>query len=39
MGIERSTFVIGPDGLLKSIYRKVKPAEHADQVLKDLGAS
>jgi peroxiredoxin Q/BCP len=39
MGIERSTFVIGPDGLLKSIYRKVKPAEHAAQVLKDLGAS
>lgn len=39
MGIERSTFVIDPDGLLKAIYRKVKPAEHADQVLKDLGAS
>lgn len=29
-GIERSTFVIRPDGRIKSIFRKVKPAEHAD---------
>ena len=29
MGTERSTFVIGGDGKLKAVLRKVKPAEHA----------
>ncbi len=33
MGVERSTFVIGPDGKLLAIFRKVKPAEHVEQVL------
>jgi peroxiredoxin Q/BCP len=33
MGIERSTFVIGPDGHLKAVLRKVKPAEHVDQLM------
>ena len=33
MGIERSTFVVGPDGRIKKIFRKVKPAGHATQVL------
>lgn len=28
MGIERSSFVIGPDGRLTAILRKVKPAAH-----------
>jgi thioredoxin-dependent peroxiredoxin len=28
MGAERSTFVIGPDGRIAAIYRKVKPEEH-----------
>ena len=32
-GIERSTFVVGPDGTIKKIFRKVKPAGHAEQVL------
>ena len=36
MGMERSTFVIGPDGKLKAIYRKVKPAEHTAEVLVGL---
>ncbi len=36
MGVERSTFVIGPDGKLKAIYRKVKPAEHIAEVLAEL---
>lgn len=36
MGMERSTFVIGPDGKLKAIYRKVKPAEHVAEVLAGL---
>ena len=33
MGVERSTFIIGPDGNVKKIFRKVKPAEHDDLVL------
>ena len=37
MGIERSTVVIAPDGTVARIFRRVKPAEHADQVLAALG--
>jgi len=33
MGVERSTFVIGADGTLRAIFRKVKPDEHAEQIL------
>jgi thioredoxin-dependent peroxiredoxin len=33
MGIERSTFVVDRDGNLARELRKVKPAEHAQQVL------
>lgn len=36
MGTERSTFVIRPDGTIKSIFRKVKPEEHTEKVLSDL---
>lgn len=36
MGVERSTFVIGPDGRLEHILRKVKPAEHLGLLLKAL---
>lgn len=35
-GVLRSTFVIGPDGRIETVYRKVKPAEHAAQILEDL---
>lgn len=34
MGIERSTFVIGKDGAIAHIWRKVKVAGHAAAVLK-----
>jgi peroxiredoxin Q/BCP len=37
MGIERSTVVIAPDGTVARVFRRVKPAEHADQVLAVLG--
>ncbi len=37
MGIERSTVVIGADGTVERIFRKVKPDAHADQVLAALG--
>ena len=33
MGMERSTFVIGPDGVIKQIFRQVKPAQHDELVL------
>jgi peroxiredoxin Q/BCP len=33
MGNERTTFVIGPDGVIRDVLRKVKPAEHDDLVL------
>jgi peroxiredoxin Q/BCP len=36
MGIERSTFVIGPDGAIKKIFRKVKAAGHAEAVLASI---
>jgi peroxiredoxin Q/BCP len=36
-GFERSTFVIGADGKIKHVFRKVKPAEHDDLVLAALG--
>ena len=36
MGTERSTFVIGPDQKIKAILRKVKPAEHVEQLLAEL---
>jgi peroxiredoxin Q/BCP len=35
-GNERSTFVIGPDGEITQIFRKVKPAEHDDLLLAAL---
>ena len=33
MGIDRSTFLIGPDGRLKAVWRKVKVPGHVDAVL------
>jgi peroxiredoxin Q/BCP len=33
MGMERSTFVISPDGVVTHVFRKVKPAEHDALVL------
>jgi peroxiredoxin Q/BCP len=37
IGNERSTFVIDSEGKVASVLRRVKPAEHADDVLKALG--
>lgn len=36
MGNERTTFVIGADGVITEILRKVKPAQHDDLVLAAL---
>ena len=32
MGTERSTFIIGPKGKIKAVFRKVKPEEHTDLI-------
>ena len=36
MGIERTTFIIGPDGKIEKIYAKVKAKGHAAAVLEAL---
>lgn len=33
MGVIRSTFLIGADGVVKKAFPKVKPAEHAQEIL------
>ena len=38
MGVERSTVVIGADGTVEKVFRRVKPADHAAQVLNALGS-
>ncbi|MDG1437592.1 MAG: thioredoxin-dependent thiol peroxidase [Emcibacteraceae bacterium] len=38
MGIERATFLIGTDGLIKQIWRKVKAKGHAEEVLEVVKA-
>jgi thioredoxin-dependent peroxiredoxin len=41
MGVERSTFLIDPEGRIATVMRRVKPDTHVDQVLAALptGAS
>jgi thioredoxin-dependent peroxiredoxin len=36
MGIERTTFVISPEGKVEKVYSKVKPQGHAGEVLRNL---
>ena len=33
---KRHTFIIGPDGRIRKIYRDVKPEEHSRQIISDL---
>ena len=35
-GVERSTFLIGEDGRVEQVYRRVSPEGHADELLKVL---
>ena len=37
MGVDRTTFVIGPDGVIKKVFPKVKVEGHADEVLAAIG--
>jgi thioredoxin-dependent peroxiredoxin len=36
MGIERTTFLIDKDGVLRKVYPQVDPEGHADKVLNDI---
>ena len=36
MGMERTTFVIGADGVVTNVFRRVKPAQHDELVLAAL---
>ena len=35
-GVARTTYLIGPDGRIKKIYKKVDTKRHAEQILEDL---
>jgi peroxiredoxin Q/BCP len=37
MGVERTTFLIGPDGRIAHVFAKVKPEGHAAEVAQALG--
>jgi peroxiredoxin Q/BCP len=39
MGVERTTFVIRPDGVIREVFRKVKPGEHDALVLQALAGT
>jgi len=36
MGIHRMSYLIGPKGFIQKVYPKVKPAEHAEEVFRDI---
>lgn len=35
LGIQRMSFLVNPDGVIAKVYEKVKPAEHAAEILQD----
>ena len=39
MGVQRSTFIIGPGGAIEHVWEKVTPADHATEVLAALNES
>jgi peroxiredoxin Q/BCP len=38
LGTMRTSFLIGPEGSIKKVYEKVKPEQHAAEVIADLKA-
>jgi peroxiredoxin Q/BCP len=36
MGVHRTTFLIGPDGKIQQVFKKVKPAQHSEEILAAL---
>lgn len=39
MGIERTTFLVAPDGRIARVFAKVKPAGHAEEVAEAIAAA
>lgn len=37
MGINRSTFIVGPNGKVQQVFGQVTPADHAKELLAALG--
>lgn len=37
MGVQRATFIVGPEGKIAKVFPKVSPKQHDDLVLKALG--
>ena len=37
MGIKRTTFLIGPDGVVRHVFKRPKTAQHAEEILAKLG--
>lgn len=37
-GVERSSFIVGPDGRIEHVLERVKPADHVNLVLEALAA-
>jgi thioredoxin-dependent peroxiredoxin len=37
MGVQRATFIVGPDGKIAKVFPKVSPKTHDDVVLRALG--
>lgn len=37
MGLLRTTFVIGKDGIIENVFSKVDTKTHAEQIIKELG--
>ena len=37
VGVLRTTFLIDPNGMIKSVYENVRPAEHSAELLEELG--
>jgi peroxiredoxin Q/BCP len=37
MGVQRSTFIVGPDGKVARVFPKVQPKKHDELVLRALG--
>ena len=35
-GVHRTTFIIGPDGVIKRVFENVKPADHSQEVLAEV---
>jgi peroxiredoxin Q/BCP len=36
MGVDRATFIVGPDGTIARVFPKVNPAGHALEIMQAL---